>query len=96
MKQRQWAQVERQEAPLEHEETLCHCESAQAGAQGAQRGAGDSILGELQAPGHGPAQPAVGGPAWAGAWTRRPPQVPDSLSPSVIAIAEEYKVSENM
>lgn len=54
-----------QVVPSEHKETLlCH---AGDGAQVAQRGCGASILGDLQKlPGHGPVQPAVGKPAWAG------------------------------
>ena len=51
----------------------------------AQAGCGTSILGGTpKLSGHGPGQPAVGGLAWAGRWTSRPPEIPASFSCSVI------------
>lgn len=53
-----------QEAPAEHQEPLFRGAGAQALAEGAQRGGGASILGDIQRPhgcGHG--QRALGGPA---------------------------------
>ena len=59
--------TETQEAPSEHQETLFNCEGARVLAQVAQGSGGVSILGGIKKPsGHGPGQPALGGPARAG------------------------------
>lgn len=48
--------METQELLSEHEETLLYCEGDQVLMQGAQRGCGISILGNISSPsGHGPA-----------------------------------------
>lgn len=54
------AQTETQEAPSEHEETIFDYE-------GDQKGCETSIHGDVQnSAGHGPRQPALGGPVCAG------------------------------
>ena len=58
------AQNETQEVPSEHQERLSYCEDDRAVTQVAQRGCVVFILGDIQTlTGHGPGQPAVGGPA---------------------------------
>jgi len=59
-------QTETQEIPSEHQEMLFYCEGDQALKQLAQGGCGVSLLGGIQKMTHGPGQPAIGGPAWAG------------------------------
>jgi len=56
----QWTQAETQEVPSK---TLFYCEHDWT--QVAQGDCGASILGHIQKlSGHGPRQPALGGPAW--------------------------------
>jgi len=64
--------------------TLCHCESDQALAQVCQRVVKSPSLKVFKShQGHGPAQLALGGPAWARGWTSGPPVVPANLNPFV-------------
>ena len=81
----QWHPVTAPEAMGTHWDTggslqtsgVLHCESDQARAQVFQGCCRVSILRNIQkAPGHGPGQPALGGPAWAGGWTRGLPEIP--------------------
>lgn len=44
-------------------------------------------------PGHSPGQPAGGGPARTGGWTRWPPEVPSHLNHSVILWGTEKQYS---
>lgn len=66
--------METEEAVSEHLETLFYSECNQAQKQATQRGLGVSIPAGVQnPPGHGPEQLTLGGPAWAGGWTKQPP-----------------------
>ena len=80
------AQTETQEVPSEHKEILFYCNDDWALEQVAQRG-GVSFLGDTQKPaGHGPDQPGLGGPAWAGgldSMTSRGPLQPQPFPNSV-------------
>jgi len=70
--------------PSEHQEMLFYWRSDGALTPIAQRGCGVSCLGDIQKPsGHCPGQSHLGGPAWAGSWTRWPPEVCSSLYLSV-------------
>ncbi|PKU44304.1 hypothetical protein llap_5391 [Limosa lapponica baueri] len=54
-----------------HEEELLYFEGGRALEEAAQGGGGISFSGDIQTPpGHVPVQPALGGPALAGGWTR--------------------------
>jgi len=65
----QRAQTEAWEVSAEDEEELLPSEGDGALAQAAQGGCGVSFSGDIQdPPRQGPAQPAVGDPAWAGGW----------------------------
>jgi len=67
----QWAQTEAEAVPSEHEEEVLPSEGDGALEQVAQGGCGVSFSGDIpDPPGQGPVQPAVGGPASAGGWTR--------------------------
>lgn len=44
-----------------------------------------SLSYHLKSLGHGPGQPAIGGPAWAEGWTRWPPEVPSNINHSMKA-----------
>jgi len=56
--------AESQDFLSECQETFVHREGHQALLQVAQKGCGVSIVGDTKNPsGHGPAQPALGGPA---------------------------------
>ena len=60
-------------------------EGDRALAHVSQRDCGVSLLGDIQSPpGHGPRQPALGGPTWVGVWTRWRPEVPSNLNCSVV------------
>ena len=62
--ERQWAHTGAQEVLSKHQETLLYLAEDRALAWVAQGGCGISLLGDLQKPpGHGPGQPALGGPA---------------------------------
>jgi len=80
---------EAEEVPSEHEEELLPSEGDGALAQVAQGGCGVSFSGNIQdLPGHGPVQPALGDPAWAGEldWvTHRGPFQPLPCWDSVIS-----------
>ena len=83
----QWAQTEAEEVPAEHEEELLPSEGDGALEQAAQGGCGVSFSGDTQdLPGHGPVQPAVGDPAFAGGldeMTHRGPFQPRTFCDSV-------------
>lgn len=58
-----------------------HREADQALAEAAHRDGGVPILEGIQkSSGHGLGQVALGGPTWAGCWTRWSPEVPSSLN----------------
>lgn len=78
---KKWAQTSRREVPSECQEELLYCAYGGEPAQVAWRGCGVSILGDLQKP---LGQSSLSDHAWAGGWTRWPPEVPASLNHSVI------------
>lgn len=65
--------------------THFHCSGDSLLAWVGKTTCGASILGGVQSsPGHGPGQPALGGPAWAKDWTRWLPEVPANLNKSLL------------
>jgi len=84
--ERQWAEFERKEISFKHKKNTFYCERGQTLEQVAQRGRGASILaGTQNLTGHGPEQPAVGGPTLRQAgWTRWLLEVLANISRAVI------------
>ncbi|KAK4827150.1 LOW QUALITY PROTEIN: hypothetical protein QYF61_015104 [Mycteria americana] len=78
---RQRTQIKTHEIPSEHKKTLFYWEGGQTLEQVTQRGCGVSIHGAIQSlTGHGPGQPALGGPPSA---VRLDQMVPSNLNRSL-------------
>ena len=95
-RERQWAQTETQEVPSERQEMLSYPEGDRALVQAAHGACGVSLCGDIKKlPEWDLRQLAVGGPAWARAWTRWPPEVPSNLKHSVILWSAVGKKTHN-